>query len=325
MTLMEVSAMKPMRWMFRLPILFAVLFLGGTGTMAKSNQPQVASALFSEFETVFYVKADLLVGSSDLKGLAEQSANGLRVPFGDLLGALESLGKPVPDEIIGNASAVLVGAKDFRPPAQLGAVRSQLCYVVVLSSDSRFDLEKLASKSLVISSAGNSTWKWTVKPTEGQREGQTFYATQVAHSYLLVSNDANDLATMTLRLVSGQTQTVPKVRDWDSISQHALWGYRRYQQTTVNDRDADAAGLTDVSPSAQALVFFLDSENKSGILRLLATDDSTAEKINAAAKLPLLKKVSSDVWQTTIGLRANETSSEQMVVTMWLFGFGLYL
>ena len=83
--------------------------------------------------------------------------------------------------------------------------------------------------------------------------------------------------------------------------------------------------MTDVTPGAQALIFFFDSEKKSGVLRLLATDDSTAEKMNAAAKLPALRPVSSGVWESIIPLSGNGATSEQMIATMWLFGFGLYL
>jgi hypothetical protein len=174
-----------------------------------------------------------------------------------------------------------------------------------------------------MSSAGAATWKWATEPTEGQREGQTFYATQVAHSYLLVSNDTGDLEMTVTKLASSDAQMVRELRDWENISQHAVWGYRRYRQAEANHKDA--AGLTDVTPTAQALIFYFDSEKKSGVLRLLATDDSTAEKMNAAAKLPALKPISSDLWQTSIPLSSNETSSEQMVAAMWLFGFGLYL
>jgi hypothetical protein len=143
MYLMEGSIMETARWICRIPILFAVLLSGSAWAVANSNQPQAASALFSEFETVFYAKADLLSSSGGYKGLSEQSANSLRVPFADLLGALDSLGKPISDEMLHDADAVLVGAKDFRPPAGLGAVRSQLCYVLVLRSGN-FDLGKVA-------------------------------------------------------------------------------------------------------------------------------------------------------------------------------------
>lgn len=315
--------MKTSRWICRVPILFAVLFSGCTRAVPNSNQPQVASALFSEFETVFYARADLVAGSGGYKQLSEQSANSLRVPFADLLGALDPLGKQVPAEVFGDADAVLVGAKDFRPPAGLGAVRSQSCYVAVLRSGSSFDIGRVGNKSPAISSAGGSTWKWTTKPTEGQSGGQTFYATQVAHSYLLISNNAGDLQTMAAKLVSSDTQMLREVRDWESISQHDVWGYRLYRHTGVTH--SDAAGMTDVTPTAQALIFFFDSEKKSGVLRLFATDDSTAEKMNLAAKLPPLRPISSGDWETSIPLSGNGASSEQMFATMWLFGFGLYL
>ncbi len=316
--------MRTAGWMFRVPILLAVCLSGCTRGVAKANQSQVASALFAQFETVFYAKADLLAGSGGYKRLSEQSANTLRVPFADLLGALDPLGKQVSAEIFSDAEAVLVGAKDFHPPAGLGGVRSRSCYIVVFRGRRAFDIDSLASKSASISSAGASTWKWATKPTEGQPAGQVFYATQVAHSYLLIANNPDDLQTTAATLAStNNAQMLNGVHDWESISKRDVWGYRRYRQTEVTHRDA--AGMTDVTPTAEALVFFLDSKEKAGVLRLVASDGSTAEKINAAKKLPSLKLLRAGIWETRIPLSGSEAPSEEMLGTLWLFGFGLYL
>jgi hypothetical protein len=309
-------------WIRRIMILFAVLLSGSTWAVANSDQSQAASALFSEFETVFYAKADFLLTSGGYKGLSEERADSLRVPFADLQGALDSLGTSISGAILHNSEAVLVGAKDFRSPAGLGGVHSKLCYIAVLRSGT-FDFGVVASKSRVMSLAGESTWKWITPPTESQREGETFYATQVGHSYFLASNDASELQATVANLATSDAQIVRGLREWEVVSQHALWGYRRYRQTEANQRDA--AGLTDVTPTAKSLIFYFDSEKKSGVLRLLATDGSTPEKMNATEKLPMLKPISSDVWQTNIPLLGDKTSSEQMLAVMWLFGFGLYL
>ena len=308
---------------YGVPILFAILLSGCTRSVANTNQP--AAVLFDQFDSVFYVKAGLLVGSGGYKQLPGHIAGTLRIPFGDLLGGLNALGQQVPNEILNNADAVLVGAKDFRPPAGLGGVQSQFCYVVLFRNRSVFDLRKLAKKPGPISSAGGAVWKWVAKPTEGQHGPQTFYATQIAHSYLLISDDLGSLQLMVVRLSSTDdgTSTLRKIPNWERLSQHDVWGYRRYQQTGIKYRDA--AGMTDVTPTAEALSFFVDLEKKVGLLRLLASDDTTAKKINSAAKLPSLKPVSQGVWEASIPLFDNEASSEQMLAIMWLYGFGLYL
>jgi hypothetical protein len=309
----------------KVPILFAIVLSGCRTGAANTNRAQAASILFDQFETVFYAKADLLASSGGYKQFSAQSANTLRAAFADLLGGLHPLGKQASVEIFDNADAVLVGSKDFRPPAGLGGVHSQFCYVVVLRNRSDFDIGRFASKSSLISSAGGSVWKWVTKPTEGQQGPQTFFAAQSGHSYLLISNNVEGLQAMTVKLASPSlAASMPRgVPNWESLSQHDVWGYRRYRQTEISYRDA--AGMTDVTPTAEALYFFVDSEKKVGVLRLLASDYSTAKRMNARAKLPSLEPVGSGAWETNIPLMGTEASSEQMLATMWLFGRGLYL
>lgn len=314
--------MRTVGRVYGVPILFAILLSGCRGV---ANTNRAAAVLFDQFESVFYAKAGLLTGSGGYKQLPGPIAGTLRIPFGDLLGGLNALGQQAPVEMLNDADAVLVGAKDFRPPAGLGGVQSQFCYVVVLRNRSAFDLGKLAKKPGPIASAGGAVWKWVAKPTEGQHEPQTFYATQIAHSYLLISDDLGSLQWMVVRLSSANDSapTLRKIPNWERLSQHDVWGYRRYQQAGIKYKDA--AGMTDVTPTAEALSFFVDPEKKVGVLRLLASDDTTAKKINSAAKLPSLRPVSQGVWEASIPLLDNEASSEQMLATMWLYGFGLYL
>ncbi len=316
--------MPTLWWLRGIPPLFAVVLSGIAAAAAASVQVQATSALLSEFETVFYARADLVTGSNGYKGLLQRGANGvLRLPFADLLGALDSLGKPAVHEIFHDADAVAMGAKGFRAPSALGEVLSQRCYVVVLRSGSGFDLGRVISRSHVVSPAGRSTWKWLSKPTESRPHGETYYATQVAHSYLLISNDASDLRAIATRLPSRDSRAAHDVPEWESSGRRALWGYRRYRQD--ESEDTDSVGLTDVTPGARALSFYLDSEGVAGVLRLLAADGGTAERMNANGRLPGLKRVSSDAWQTRISLSGAGASPEQMLFVMWLFGFGISL
>ena len=305
----------------------AILLSGCHQGMASSNQSQAAPILTDQFETVFYAKVDLLSGYGGYKRLSPRDANALRAPFAGLLYALEPLGKQVSTEVLRNSDAALVGAKDFRapggPPPNLGAVQSSFCYILVLGNRSTFDISKVASKSGVMSSAENAVWKWSAPPTEGHSQPYTFYATQVAHSYLLISNSLDDVRAISPKLGSNTAPNLSGFRDWESISQHDLWGYRRYRHNEVHDKEA--AGTTFVTSTATALSFFADADKKTVVLRLFASDGSTAEKINARKELPLLKSVGEGSWEATIPLSGDEASVERVLIAMWLFGFGIYL
>lgn len=152
---------------------------------------------------------------------------------------------------------------------------------------------------------------------------------QVPHSYILVSNKLDELQTIAMRLISSQnTPTLADVRDWRLVSQHDYWSYRRYRHTGVVDRMA--AGMSDVTPSAEALTFFVDPKQKTGVLRLLASDDSAAEKLNAAmtkarAALPPLKPSGTGAWESMVPFAGDQHTGERMFDVMGLFGFAIYL
>jgi hypothetical protein len=303
-----------------------ILLLGCHQGKASSNESQAASILAEQFETVFYVKAGLLRSSAGYKELPAKNANSLRLPFSDLIGGLQSLGDQVPVEVFDAADSVFVGAKNFQSPSGLGAVRSQFCFVVAFRDGVQFDISRVAKSSSLTISVEGGIWTWEAKPTEGQRGPQKFFAIQSPRAYLLVSND---LAT--LRAIAGELAPTDRgvhqlpsgLSDWQSLSQHDLWGYRRYLHDEVLDKNA--AGTTDVTSTATSLLFFVDAGKKAAVLRLFASDGTTTEKLNAAGKLPLLRPIGASSWETNISLSGDDASVERVLVAMWLFGFGIYM
>lgn len=294
------------------------------------NQSQVASVLFGQFETVFYAKADLVSGSGGYKNLSPQDANTLRLPFAYLVGALDSLPDNASAGLLGSADAVLSGARDFHPPTGLGGVRSRFCYIVVLENSSTFELRKYFPQPPIASARGMTIWNWQVKLGEfGENDPRpsSLYATQVAQSYVLVSNDLEELQTIAERLASPgrDSPDLSGIREWASVSPHDVWGYRRYRHTGIADRIA--AGMSGVTPGAEALIFFPDFERNAGVLRLLNSpaDERTAANLNATAKLPPFRSTGAGAWETLIPFSSGEKTLEWMIGAMGLFGFGLYL
>ena len=321
--------MARVKW---IPAVMLVAFLlPGCARKATANaadQQRAATVMLDHFETVFYANGDLLSGSSGYRGLSQQDANTLRAPFGYLLQGLDVLGKAASNEMLGSIGAALVGAKDFRgpsgPPPHLGDVQSQFCYVIVLRSQSTFDLGKVVSKSAAVSPAEASIWKWSAAGTEGHPEPHQFYAMQVAGMYVLISNNLDDLHQVSATLSSNDhVLNLSGIRDWDSISQHEVWGYRTYRHSQGENKDA--AGTVNVTPDAQALAFFFDAKQKAGVLRLFSPTAGTADKMNGTNLLSPFKATGSGAWETTIPLTGDQKSSDQMFVVMSWFGFGAYL
>jgi hypothetical protein len=278
-----------------------------------------------------YEEPALLSSSRTYNHLSSQEASNLRFPFAYLKGALDTVDGRTYSDLLANSEAILVGAKDFRPPAGLGAVRSQRCYVAILKNRSAFDFRRYFHQAGVASAAGMPVWNWTATLSEfGENDtrSSSLYATQVGQSYALVSNDLNELQTLAERLASreGDLQALNSIHDWASLSQHDVWGYRRYRHIGVVDRMA--AGMADVGSSAEALAFFLDHNQKAIVLRLYLnppSDERTVTMMNSRATFPPLKPSGRGMWEATIPLSGNEESFERTFIVVGLFGFPVYL
>jgi len=293
---------------------------------------QVASALMTDSETVFYTRADLISSSGAYKGLPKRAADGLRVPFGLLLAGLDSLGKDSSGRLLPNVDAAWVGARDFRAPAGLGGVHSRLCYVLLLKDGSRFELKEIFPHGPNGQIGQAPMWSWSAdlgEFGEADRRPSTLYTAKVGR-FVLVSNDLGGLQSVAARLVSPDTRNsdLADIRDWRTLTQHDFWGYRHYRHTGV--ADPEAAETSEVTPSAQALAFFADYQQKEGVVQLFASDKTTAEKLDNTivshkAALSPFRATGSGSWQSEVALSGNERSSEGMFEIMSLFGFGVYL
>jgi hypothetical protein len=284
--------------------------------------------MFDQFETVFYAKGNLLSSSGGYERLSSAEANTLRAPFGSLLHGLDALGKPASSEMLGSTDAAFAGAKDFRPPGgpppNLGDVQSQFCYVIILKSGSTFDLGRIASKSAALSPVEASTWKWSAPGSEGHPKPHQFYGTQVAGSYVLISNDPDNLHQVSAQLSSNdRALNLSGMRDWESISQHEVWGYRAYRHSERENKDA--SGTVNVTPDAQALAFFFDPQKKAGVLQLFSPTAGTADKMNGTHLLAPFKSTGSGTWETVVPMTEGQKSFDQMFVVMSWFGFGTYV
>jgi hypothetical protein len=120
---------------------------------------------------------------------------------------------------------------------------------------------------------------------------------------------------------------IQSIRDWAVVSQHEEWAYRRYRHTTTLDQNA--AGLSNVTPTADVLMFVFNRERKSGVLRLLASDDSTADRLNGSMEpslaWPPLRPSGPGAWETTIPFTGDNPSGERTFVIVGLFGFASFL
>jgi hypothetical protein len=296
--------------------------LGGT-----DSKLMAASALSARFESVFYLEADSLLDSGSAS--ASGSHDSIRIPFVYFIGALKSLGDDVSRKTLENGQGVLVGASDFEAPAGLGTVRSRRCYILLLAPRSKFNLDNYFTGSPATSESGSPVWNWSSSLGEyGEMDSRSssLYATQLGNSYVLVSNDRDEILNISRQLTSATAPEHMIGSDvWASVSQHEFWGYRRYRHGGIGDRRA--AGASFLSPAAEALVFFGNFDNGAATLRLVTpAGDKTSVSTLRWAGLPQFKELGAGVWEAAIPLqKGGEQVTEQLFFVTSLFGFGVYL
>lgn len=309
-------------------VLLSLVVPACAGGAPRTTPAKAATALASQFETIFYSNAEVL-RNSKFESVPQEDVLALRPPFAYLLAALDSIGSEVSAAILGDSEAVLVGAKSFAPPVGLGPVHSISCYLILPENGSGRSFGKYFHRSIA-SMSGVPIWGWQAKLGEfGERDSKpsSLYALQVAQSYLLICNDLTELRSIAERLTDSEHSDANTSPEWSSISRHEIWGFRRYEPAAMVH--SDAAGTADVTSTAQALTFFVDVKTQIAVVRLSAVDNSTAEKVNASmerakAALQRFKQSGTGTWETTIPLVHGQTAPEAIFDAMGLFGFGIY-
>jgi hypothetical protein len=309
----------------------------GTGAIRQNPGERAAASLSKEFETVLYSKPAFVSSWVANNPLPKDSASILRSPFAYLWLGLDSVPAPAASDLLANADAILVGAKDFRAPNGLGPVRSTRCYVATLKSGNKFDLQKHVQASALRDPSGLLIWQWSAKlgefgegippKYESLNQPSTLYAAELEQSYVIVSNDMNELESLAGSLSGprGELTKPGSFTDWHEILKHEMAGYRKYRTDALND--PMSAGTQDIPPSAESLTFFLDVEKETITIQLASksaiTEDATA-KLSKNYGLPALTQSGPRSWQSSIQLEGDGASFDQTFSLVGLFGFAIF-
>jgi hypothetical protein len=198
------------------------------GAPATTREATGASALFENFESVFYSATELLTSAAP-STLPEKDRRALSAPFAQLSSALKALGGDAEADFMRSSEGILVGAKDFAPPKHLGSVQSRFCYVLILRNH---NIPKVGQyfRSAPISVVKEApVWNWPSKPSEGNPTPSPLYLAQAGQSYIVITNELSELGPMLddLKSLGESKSALPSVREWQYLSPHSFWGYRR--------------------------------------------------------------------------------------------------
>lgn len=321
-----------MKWKFVLLLL--LMYMISESGWAKTIPPEVHASmvLFDRFETVFRASSDLLSNyPSGFGKFSDKEANLFRAPYWYFMQGMGALGMEVRREVLKMSSAVLVGAKDFRGPNGLGPIRFQSCYVLVLPDISQMDIGKHLPSTHRQVYSGTVVYDWTANIREfGDDEPEKsthFFASQIEKQFLLVCNNFEELRATTGALVSSQSDETAfkgRIPEWDSVTEHSLWGYRRYRHNNVADKMA--AGMSDIGPDVDALVFLVNLEKRVCTVKLASSEvyGTTPEKLNSLNFIPRFRPVARRLWRSSYTF-FDEYTQERTLFMMDLLGFGSYV
>jgi len=303
-----------------------IVSTGAQAAPSPGVDTRAVAAIFSQYETVFfYTNTDLSSAFSSFKGLSRQTAGSLIIPFGDLISGLDSLDTHVSADMLAKSKAVLMGGKGFIPPEGVGGTEvSRFCYIVQFGRWGRPDFQKYAAKAQKSSAAGELVWSWQVQAPGPRGQNVTDFAAQVGDSYFVLSNDLGELEVIAKKLASWDdaSKTLSGIHDWAVLSQHEYWGYGRPNGPAMKG----AVGLDDLFPGADALTFYCDVKQKTGVLRLFGAkgEDGATPRTTGRAGMYLslltFKASGAAVWEAAFPL-SGEKAWERVFSVVGLLGF----
>ena len=312
---------------FLIGIMFIFCPLGTLNCTAATVQEMRAEAvLFRRFDTVAYTHADLLV-DYDIRELDQSKRHvatdlplSLRLPFVYLVGGLRILGPNALSTLSQSYTAFAVGATDFRPPEGLGMFSSHNCYIGVMNGGPHPNLDSIFSSAKAKFLDGMPVWVWSAPPYEGQPRTTTFYAAQVANSYLLLANDQGVFSDV-LSALRSSTDVSISLPGWEAVSAHDYWLYQSLSQIPNSRiRGGDRA-------RAPALTFFADVNKRESSVLVYLTDTTMNNTPDGlpASKLCHYQHVAAGIWQANLRLAQEPTTVSALYQILAAFGFGVVL
>ena len=282
-----------------------------------------AAALAAIFETVMISDSSVVGDGSADQAPAAVAARSLSLPLMPVNIIVAPLGARFAQELWNGSTRVLIGAADFRAPhgtSLLGDVQSRFTYVIVLKSETE-RLEQAAA-DVAHKQSNEAHWSWSVPGTEGHPELYRFFSTILKGRYLIISDNTRDLTSLTSALARFAPAPVPLPFDGDTVSSSVVLGFRNYRHQDV---DKAASGTTDISSDTRALTVRLARSSTTAEVTLMASSSNTVERLNSRHLFPAFTENGMNGWHARIVLDGTETSTQQVLALLSLFGFGIYV
>jgi hypothetical protein len=265
-----------------------------------------ADRLLGEYETVFAGTADVVSGN--LVKQADRANRMLRVPFGPLLFAFDTLGPSARAHFDRSVDEVAMGARNFRPPRGLGSVQFDFCYIVrlrqrTLSIGEWLQEGGVTSDAVRVAREGVLTW--ALPPQEGRRLPLPVYAT-IINGKLLVTSSLDQIDATTRPLTVAPRSLDARLAN---VRRSAFWGYR---VAGANIPSGDALGTGSVAVVGYDAANRAISLNVSGVV---------APEIRFRSK----EQLGQEKLRATVTLSDDNADLQELFYLFLIMGFGVNL
>lgn len=319
-----------------------ILVLAVTTACSATIPPQqlgerfsMVAALDNMFETVVFIDSSLLDKSLGFKAAGDQPIRGmLGLPIGPLSTAIQQLGSL--SDALAQADGleyVLVGAKNFQPPASLGPVVFDAGCVIKLRHP--LQIETYMSNAAVEIAGQNQFWKvsfeWGEPNRTTQRRNRTnLYFTQPAFNYLIAASTVE----LTQQLASSvrANPSTPDVgmseMEWKVVSSSHYWAFRNYKVHSESHPQASGREVRgyQVPSDAKSFLFqWRESESRASV-RYASAQDSDPFPSHLAKTLQLsFTRTGHGVWEAQFDPSVDAAHLQSLFGILTLLGFGVWL
>ncbi len=282
--------------------------------------------LAKNFETVYCVSGDFLNRADKYQGGDKNVFNILGTPLLPLLGSLGKMG--IRDLVAYNKDleSVLVGAKEFTSPKELGLVHYDAYYEIAFSPSTAVKLRGRLKGKPHSTVGGMPVWKWT-HAAEGHT--WTFFIAQPGEHKVAVSTSKDLMRSLQQRSEGQQDSFLDSRPEWKAADlTRPVWAVRRYRHETT---DPLAAGLSvgneKVDPRAVGITLsFVPDERRLNLQYISPVPDDGPLRMWRRDRKVTVQKRGERVWSVSFPARG-ETSEDllRLAICLTMFGFGVYI
>jgi hypothetical protein len=279
----------------------------------RAQVDRLTHPLLDDFETVVFADASILSETN-----SSSTTKPLLVPFADMLPIFErpSMGSQ-------NIKNVILFARNFRPPKNLGLLEFDACYLVQFKEPVHLEFPSVDTLDTL---AGIRIQGLPTTRVGSPRS--SFFIAQLRDDEFLITTTLETAKLALRKLTASSPEGVSVIARLDIVNRPVapFWMYRLYKSAHTSNPRVSGLVLDGVriSPDAVDLTFSLATSDEATLAYSTTNfQDTTPFQLNELGFS--FRPTESNVWNSRIRLEDSEESRYRLYLVFCLFGFGAYI